>query len=76
MEALPNYGFRYARRFKAVYPEVAKRNGVPLVPFLLDGVVGVDSLNQADMIHPTAAGQRRVAQTLWPVLEPVLRGTA
>ena len=75
MEAPPNYGFRYARRFEAVYPELAKRNGVPLVPFLLDGVAGVDSLNQADMIHPTAAGQRRVAQTLWPVLERVLRGT-
>jgi acyl-CoA thioesterase-1 len=74
MEALPNYGFRYARRFKAVYPELAKRNGVPLVPFLLDGVAGVDSFNQADMIHPSAAGQRRVAQTLWPVLERVLRG--
>ena len=75
MEALPNYGFRYARRFKAVYPELAKRNHVPLVPFLLEGVAGVDSLNQADMIHPTAAGQRRVAQTLWPALERVLRGT-
>ena len=76
MAALPNYGFRYARRFKAVYPELAKRNDVPLVPFLLQGVAGVDSLNQADMIHPTAAGQRRVAQTLWPLLERVLRGTA
>jgi len=76
MAALPNYGFGYARRFKAVYPELAKRNDVPLVPFLLQGVAGVDSLNQADMIHPTAAGQRRVAQTLWPLLERVLRGTA
>ena len=76
MEALPNYGFRYARRFKTVYPELAQRNAVPLVPFLLQGVAGVDSLNQADMIHPTASGQRRVAQTLWPLLERVLRGRA
>jgi acyl-CoA thioesterase-1 len=46
------------------------------VPFLLDGVAGIDSLNQADLMHPTAAGQRRVADTVWRVLEPVLRGHA
>ncbi|MEP6687138.1 MAG: arylesterase [Gemmatimonadales bacterium] len=75
MQALPNFGFGYVRRFGAVYPAVAKRNGLPLVPFLLEGVAGVDSLNQADMMHPTAAGQRQVAETVWPVLEKVLRGT-
>ena len=74
MRALPNYGLQYVRRFKAVYPELAKENHVPLVPFLLEGVAGVDSLNQADMMHPTATGQRRVAETIWPVLEGVLRG--
>jgi acyl-CoA thioesterase-1 len=46
------------------------------VPFLLEGVAGVDSLNQADMMHPTAAGQQRVAETVWPVLEKVLKGSA
>jgi acyl-CoA thioesterase I len=76
MQALPNYGIGYARRFKAVYPELAQRNRLSLVPFLLDGVAGVDSLNQADMLHPTAAGQRRVAETVWPVLERVLKGSA
>jgi acyl-CoA thioesterase I len=75
MEAPPNYGFGYVRRFRAVYPELAKRNRLPLVPFLLQGVAGVDSLNQADMMHPTASGQRRVAETMWPVLEKVLQGT-
>ena len=74
MRALPNYGFAYARRFSAVYPELAKRNHVALVPFLLAGVAGREALNQADMMHPTAAGQRRVAETVWPVLEKVLRG--
>ena len=74
MRALPNYGFRYARQFSAVYPELAKRNSVAFVPFLLQGVAGRESLNQADMMHPTAAGQRRVAETVWPVLEKVLRG--
>jgi len=74
MEAPPNYGLRYIRRFRAVFPEVAKRNRVAFVPFLLQGVAGVDSLNQADMLHPTAMGQRRVAETVWPVLERVLGG--
>jgi acyl-CoA thioesterase-1 len=68
MRGLPNYGLQYVRRFNSVYPELAKRNGLPLVPFLLDGVAGVDSLNQADMMHPTAAGQRRVAETVWPAV--------
>ena len=76
MEALPNYGPAYARRFRAIYADLARRNGVPLVPFLLAGVAGVDSLNQADGMHPTAAGQRIVAQTVWQTLGPVLRGSA
>ena len=76
MEAPPNFGFGYVRRFRWVYPELAKRNRLPLVPFLLEGVAGIDSLNQADMLHPTAAGQRRVAETVWPVMEKVLKGSA
>jgi len=54
---------------------LARRDGLPLVPFLLDGVAGVDSLNQADQIHPTAAGQRILAETVWRTLEPVLRSS-
>jgi acyl-CoA thioesterase-1 len=76
MQAPSNYGAAYTRRFRAAYAELARRNHIPLVPFLLEGVAGVDSLNQADLMHPTAAGQRRVAQTVWRVLEPVLRGQA
>jgi acyl-CoA thioesterase I len=72
MRAPPNNGFGYARRFREVYPELAKRNNVALVPFLLEGVAGNDALNQPDMIHPSAAGQRRVAETVWGVLGRVL----
>jgi acyl-CoA thioesterase-1 len=72
MRGLPNYGLQYVRRFNAVYPELAKRNRLPLVPFLLEGVAGVDSLNQADLMHPTAAGQRRVAETVWPTVRKAL----
>jgi acyl-CoA thioesterase-1 len=76
MRMLSNYGTNYIRRFAAVYPELAKRNRLPLVPFLLEGVAGVDSLNQPDQIHPTAAGQRLVAETVWRTLEPVLRSVS
>jgi acyl-CoA thioesterase-1 len=76
MRAPPNYGLAYTRRFRAAYAELAKRDHVLLVPFLLEGVAGVDSLNQADLMHPTALGQRRIAETVWRVLEPVLRGDA
>jgi acyl-CoA thioesterase-1 len=73
MRAPPNLGVGYSRGFARVYTELAKENNVPLVPFLLEGVAGRPSLNQADMIHPTADGQRRMAETVWAVLEPVLR---
>lgn len=77
MEAPPNLGRDYTRRFRVVYRELAERNGVILVPFLLDGVAGVDSLNQPDGIHPTARGQEIIAGTVWRVLEPLLgRGGA
>jgi acyl-CoA thioesterase-1 len=72
MEALPNYGDDYRRRFRAVYPEVAKASGATLLPFLLEGVAGDPKLNQADGIHPTAAGQARVAEKVWRVLRPLL----
>ena len=72
MEALPNYGDAYRRRFRAIYPELAKTSGATLVPFLLEGVAGEASLNQPDGIHPTAEGQRRVADNVWKVLRPIL----
>jgi acyl-CoA thioesterase-1 len=74
MRAPPNMGPDYVRRFRAAFPALAEKNEVPLVPFLLDGVAGRPSLNQGDMIHPTAQGQRIVAATVWRVVGPVLRG--
>ena len=76
MRAPPNMGFGYTRRFQEVYRDLAEENDVPLVPFLLEGVAGVASLNQADMIHPTARGQQRMADVVWKVLEPILRRSA
>lgn len=73
MEALPNLGAPYRRRFRAIFPELARANRVALIPFLLAGVGGVDSLNQEDGIHPTARGHRIVADNVWAVLEPITR---
>jgi len=72
MRVPPNYGDEYARAFAAVYTSVARATGVPLAPFLLDGVAGDPRLNQADGIHPTAEGQRVIAEHLWPHLRPLL----
>jgi acyl-CoA thioesterase-1 len=72
MEALPNYGEDYRRRFRAIYPQLAAANRAALVPFLLDGVAGDPGLNQPDGIHPTAEGQGRVAENVWKALRPLL----
>jgi acyl-CoA thioesterase I len=72
MRVPPNYGDDYTRAFAAVFPAVAKRTGVPLAPFLLEGVAGDPRLNQPDGIHPTAEGQRVMAERLWPHLRPLL----
>jgi acyl-CoA thioesterase-1 len=73
MQIPPNYGPDYTGDFAAIYPRVARELHVPLVPFLLAGVGGVAELNQADGIHPTAAGQVKVAANVKPYLEQMLR---
>ncbi len=71
MRIPPNYG-PYADEFAALYPRLAKELNVPLVPFLLEGVGGDRSLNQADGIHPTAEGQEIVAKNVLPYLNEML----
>ena len=63
----------YAKDFAAIYPELAAKNQLVLIPFLLDAVGGVPALNQADGIHPTAPGHAKVAETVWSVLKPMLQ---
>ncbi|HBL25761.1 MAG TPA: arylesterase, partial [Acidobacteria bacterium] len=70
----PNYGPDYTRQFQEMYPKIAKDFGVPLVPFLLEGVGGRPELNQEDGIHPTAEGQEKVADNVEPALREVLAG--
>jgi acyl-CoA thioesterase I len=76
MEAPPNYGPQYLVSFHKVYRALASEYHVPLVPFLLQNVAGVDHLNQPDGIHPTAEGARIVADNVWAVLAPVVESEA
>jgi len=68
----PNYGPDYIRSFEAVYNDLAKQYGLALIPFLLRGVGGNPALMQRDGIHPTADGNRIVAQNVIKSLEPLL----
>lgn len=73
MQAPPNMGADYADSFRALFPALADEYHVPLVPFLLAGVAAEARLNQADGIHPTAEGQRIVADNVWTTLAPLLK---
>lgn len=75
MEMPPNYGDEYREQFRRVYPELAKKHKIDLIPFLLDKVGGEKSLNLEDGIHPNEKGYVIVANTVWRVLEPVLKNT-
>lgn len=72
MKMPANMGADYRDQFERVFADVAKRNNLPLVPFVLEGVGGRADLNQADRIHPTAEGQRIIAENVWKVLKPLL----
>lgn len=72
MQIPPNMGQAYSADFRAVFQEIAVKNHLVLIPFLLEGVGGHPNLNQADGIHPTPAGHRIVARTVWAVLGPLL----
>ena len=72
MQMPTSMGPDYTTAFRRIFTGLAEANRAPLVPFLLDGVGGIAELNQPDLIHPTAEGQRRVAENVWPVLRPLL----
>ena len=72
MQAPPNLGTRYTAEFRQMFVDLARENKAALIPFLLAGVGGIDSLNQRDGIHPNLLGERIVAANVWKVLEPIL----
>ena len=73
MEAPPNFGSPYFRRFHAIYGEVAKDENLFLMPFLLQNVAGIGRLNQPDGLHPNAAGEKIVAANVWKSLSPLVK---
>lgn len=72
MQVPPNMGAKYAADFKNIFPDLAKKNQMALIPFLLDKVGGGPKLNQADGIHPTAEGDKILAENVWVVLKGLL----
>ena len=72
MKLPPNYGADYTKAFEAIYPALAKRYRVALIPFFLDGVAGSASLNQADGIHPTSEGYRIITEKVLEQITPLL----
>ena len=72
MRLPPNYGNAYTSRFEAIFHDVARKAGVPLVPFFFDGFADRSELFQADRIHPTVAAQPQLLDNVWPQLAPLL----
>jgi len=72
MEIPPNMGQAYTTEFRNIYTDLAAKNKMTLIPFLLEGVGGEPELNQADGIHPTAKGHLIVAENVWKQLEKLL----
>ena len=72
MEAPPNYGAAYTSEFRQAFRDLAREHDVEFIPFYLDGVAGIGTLNQRDGIHPNADGSRIIERTVWSALEPML----
>lgn len=72
MQMPPNMGQDYTKQFAAIFPELASKNNLYFIPFILKDVGGIKELNQNDGIHPTAEGHRILANTVWEVLVKVI----
>ena len=72
MQLPPNMGPEYITEFKTIFPDLAKKNELYLIPFLLKDVGGIAELNQEDGIHPTVEGHKVLAKNVWTVLEPII----
>ena len=73
MRIPPNYGRQYTEKFRNTYSELAKKRRLPLVPFLLEGFADRREYFQPDNLHPTAAAQPLILDTVWKALEPLLK---
>lgn len=75
LEVPPNYGAKYTGEFRAIYPDLARKHGLPILDFLLKGVAGEAEMNQADGIHPNERGHARIAENLSKFLKPLIPAT-
>jgi acyl-CoA thioesterase-1 len=75
MKLPPNYGEEYTAGFEAIFPRIAKRFRVPLIPFFLEGVAASTTLNQADGIHPTKEGYEIIVEQVFKALRPLIKQT-
>jgi acyl-CoA thioesterase-1 len=73
MEALPFHGFDYFLGFRRIFPSLADEYDVPLVPFILSGVIGNRDMLLPDMVHPNAAGAAQIAQAIFPYVQPLAK---
>ena len=73
MQIPPNMGQDYTAEFKNIFPDLAKKNNIGLIPFLLEDVAGNSELNQPDGIHPTAEGQKIIANNIWPIIATAIK---
>jgi acyl-CoA thioesterase-1 len=76
MRVPPNMGSTYSSAFHDIFTQLAQTNHISLIPFILDGVGGDPSLNQADGIHPNFTGEKIVTETVWKALQPYLKSPA
>jgi len=74
MYAAPNLGADYQQAFNSMYPRLAEKHDLPLVPFFLEGVVGDASLQLADGMHPNAQGIDVMVRNVLPAVEPLVQG--
>ena len=75
MQIIQNLGAEYVDAFADIYPNLAEKHKVTLIPFFLEGVGGVRKLNQNDGIHPTTEGYVIVTETVFPYVEKLIIGT-
>lgn len=73
MKILPNMGPEYSKVFARVYPEIAQKHAIPLIPFFLEGVAGDPRFNQPDRLHPTTKGYSRIVERIYPYVLNVIK---
>lgn len=73
MQMPPNYGAEYRKEFQAMFPKLAKKNKIPIVPFMLEGVAGEKEFNISDGIHPNEKGHEKIANLIYPYLVKLIK---